>query len=63
MGEEKNGTSPAVDQSKLQDMIAETDTGARSPTGIPAKVLWFVPLGVGRCSSSGLLRQCPTSSG
>ncbi len=44
MGEEKNGTSPAVDQSKLQDMIAESDTGARSPTGIPAKVLWFVPL-------------------
>ena len=44
MGEEKNGTSPAVDESKLQDMIAESDTGARSPTGIPAKVLWFVPL-------------------
>ena len=62
MGEEKNGTSPAVDESKLQDMIAESDTGARSPTGIPAKVLWFVPL-AWRCSSSGLLRQCPTSSG
>ena len=44
MGEEKNGTSPAVDQDKLADMIAESDTGARSPTGIPAKVLWFVPL-------------------
>jgi TRAP transporter 4TM/12TM fusion protein len=25
-------------------MIAESDTGARSPTGISAKVLWFVPL-------------------
>ena len=44
MGEENNGTSPAADQSKLQDMIAESDTGARSPSGISAKVLWFVPL-------------------
>ena len=44
MGEEKNGISPAADQSKLQDMIAESDTGARSPSGISAKVLWFVPL-------------------
>jgi len=44
MGEEKNGASPAVDKSKLADMIAESDTGARSPTGISAKVLWFVPL-------------------
>jgi TRAP transporter 4TM/12TM fusion protein len=44
MGEDKNGESPAVDQSKLQDMIAESDTGARAPTGIPAKVLWVVPL-------------------
>jgi len=44
MGEEKNGASPAVDESKLADMIAESDTGARSPTGISAKVLWFVPL-------------------
>jgi TRAP transporter 4TM/12TM fusion protein len=44
MGEEKNGISPAADQSKLQDMIAESDTGARSPSGISAKILWFVPL-------------------
>ena len=44
MGEEKNGNSPAADQSKLQDMIAESDTGARSPSGISARVLWFVPL-------------------
>ena len=44
MGEENNGVSPVADQSKLQDMIAESDTGARAPTGIPAKVLWFVPL-------------------
>ena len=44
MGEENNGVSPAADQTKLQDMIAESDTGARSPTGIPAKILWVVPL-------------------
>ncbi len=44
MGEEKNGVSPVADRSKLQDMIAESDTGARSPAGIPAKVLWVVPL-------------------
>jgi TRAP transporter 4TM/12TM fusion protein len=44
MGEENNGVSPVADQSKLQDMIAESDTGARSPAGIPAKVLWVVPL-------------------
>ena len=25
-------------------MIAESDTGARSPSGISAKVLWFIPL-------------------
>lgn len=28
----------------LADMIAESDTGGRKPTGIPAKVLWVVPL-------------------
>ena len=44
MGEENNGVSPVADQDKLQDMIAESDTGARSPTGIPAKILWVVPL-------------------
>jgi len=44
MGEESNGVSPVADQEKLQDMIAESDTGARSPTGIPAKILWVVPL-------------------
>ncbi len=44
MVEESSGVSPAADQEKLQDMIAESDTGARSPTGIPAKILWAVPL-------------------
>jgi TRAP transporter 4TM/12TM fusion protein len=40
---EANNT--AVDQDALQEMIAESDTGARNPAGtIPKKVLFFVPL-------------------
>ena len=42
MSEKKEAA--AADQQQLQDMIAETDTGGRKPTGIPAKVLWIVPL-------------------
>jgi len=35
---------PASDE-ELQEMIAETETGARNPTGaIPKKILFFVPL-------------------
>jgi len=35
---------PATDE-ELQEMIAETETGARNPTGaIPKKILFFVPL-------------------
>ena len=34
----------AVDGQALQDMIAEADTGARSPGGLPARILWWVPL-------------------
>ena len=44
MSDEVNGAEVAVDQKKLEDLIAEADTGARSPTGIPAKILWYVPL-------------------
>ena len=44
MAEVQNNHSSVVDQEKLQDMIAEADTGGRRPTGIPAKVLWVVPL-------------------
>jgi len=40
---EANNT--AVDQDALQEMIAESDTGARNPVGtIPKKVLFYVPL-------------------
>lgn len=46
MSEQPN-TSPepkASDSSKLEDMIAESDTGARAPGGIPHHILWIVPL-------------------
>ena len=44
MSDQANGAEATADQKQLEDMIAESDTGARSPTGIPAKVLWYVPL-------------------
>ena len=28
----------------VQEMVAQSDTGARSPSGIPGRILWFVPL-------------------
>ncbi|WP_159739578.1 TRAP transporter permease [Vibrio atypicus] len=34
-------TSPSQD---VQDMVAQADTGARSPGGISGRILWFVPL-------------------
>ncbi|WP_070963176.1 TRAP transporter permease [Vibrio sonorensis] len=34
-------TSPSQD---VQDMVAQADTGARNPSGIPGRILWFVPL-------------------
>ena len=38
-------TSPDTEgEQDLQDMIAEADTGGRIPTGLPAKVLFAVPL-------------------
>ncbi len=39
-----NGDQSLTDQQALDDMIAESDTGGRKPTGISAKVLWTVPL-------------------
>ena len=44
MSEENNGAKAAANQDALQKMIAEADTGGRKPGGIPAKVLWVVPL-------------------
>ncbi|MCE2493896.1 MAG: TRAP transporter permease [Alphaproteobacteria bacterium] len=38
-------TSPdTAGEQDVQDMIAEADTGGRTPTGLPAKVLFAVPL-------------------
>ena len=34
-------TSPTQD---VQEMVAQADTGARSPDGISARILWFTPL-------------------
>ena len=45
MSEEENGVAKTASQEELQDMIAESDTGGRTPSGISAKVLWSVPLG------------------
>lgn len=28
----------------VQDMVAQADSGARNPKGIPGRILWFVPL-------------------
>ena len=38
-------THTIASEEELQEMIAETETGARNPTGaIPKKILFFVPL-------------------
>jgi TRAP-type uncharacterized transport system fused permease subunit len=44
MSDDKNGGESLNSQDELAEMIAEADTGGRKPTGIPAKVLWTVPL-------------------
>ncbi len=42
---EQEKTTHEVEDGAVQDMVAETETGARNPTGaIPKKVLFFVPL-------------------
>jgi TRAP transporter 4TM/12TM fusion protein len=38
-------TNPTASRDELQEMVAETETGARNPTGaIPKKILFYVPL-------------------
>ncbi len=44
MSDKINGTPPDNGGQEAMDIVAEADTGARSPSGIPAKILWFVPL-------------------
>ncbi|OBT16755.1 C4-dicarboxylate ABC transporter [Vibrio sp. UCD-FRSSP16_10] len=36
-----HSTTPAQE---AQDIVAQSETGARNPAGIPGKILWFVPL-------------------
>ncbi len=43
MSDEKE-VAPVASQDELADMIADSDTGGRNPTGISAQVLWGVPL-------------------
>ncbi|MBH62221.1 MAG: C4-dicarboxylate ABC transporter [Alphaproteobacteria bacterium] len=41
---DQNSNPEAAEDQVLEDMIAEADTGGRSPTGFPAKVLLGIPL-------------------
>jgi TRAP transporter 4TM/12TM fusion protein len=44
MSDKIDGTEPDAGGQEAMDIVAEADTGARSPGGIPAKILWYVPL-------------------
>ena len=44
MSDQMNGTAPDSCRQDAMDIVAEADTGARSPSGIPKKILWAVPL-------------------
>ena len=44
MSDQINGTEPDSGEQDAMAIVAEADTGARSPSGIPAKILWYVPL-------------------
>jgi TRAP transporter 4TM/12TM fusion protein len=44
MSDQIDGTTPDSGEQDAAAIVAEADTGARSPSGIPAKILWYVPL-------------------
>jgi len=44
MSDQIGGTEPDSGEQEALAIVAEADTGARSPSGIPAKILWYVPL-------------------
>ncbi len=44
MSDQTDGATPDDGEQEAMDIVAEADTGARSPSGIPAKILWVVPL-------------------
>ncbi|MCJ2375966.1 TRAP transporter permease [Vibrio sp. ZSDZ34] len=37
-------TQTSTPSQDVQEMVAQSDTGARNPRGIPGKILWLVPL-------------------
>lgn len=37
-------TKTTLSSTDAQDMVAQADTGARSPAGLAGRILWFVPL-------------------
>lgn len=37
-------TKTTETSTEVQEMVAQADTGARNPVGIPGRILWFVPL-------------------
>ena len=37
-------TKTTQSSTDVQDMVAQADTGARSPIGLAGRILWFVPL-------------------
>ncbi len=44
MSDNNNAADAGLDQESLDQMIADSDTGGRKPTGFSAKILWYVPL-------------------
>ncbi len=44
MSDQIQDTAPDSGGQEAKDIVAAADTGARSPGGIPAKILWYVPL-------------------
>ncbi len=44
MSDDIKGPTPDSGEEDAMSIVAEADTGARAPSGIPAKILWYVPL-------------------
>ncbi|MBT6139297.1 MAG: TRAP transporter permease [Rhodospirillaceae bacterium] len=44
MSDQTSDSAPDSGEQDATAIVAEADTGARSPSGIPAKILWYVPL-------------------
>ena len=57
-----NTSGDRPDEGRLEELVAEADTGGRKPTGIAAKAHLRRRDLPGRCSSSGTPRRCPSCS-